>query len=151
MPSPFRHVELSLYADDTAVLVTSRLSVRQIPGDISVTQSGGWKNGGSPLISRRTPPCSLLRPVEASRNPDQPSHWVDTARYLGVILDTGATCSTHINHVRRKAAQRLRMLGSFQKRRSGLYKGMEFCCTSISSVLWWTTRSRLEVCCLIPI
>ena len=61
---------------------------------------------------RRTPPCSSLRPVEASRNPDQPIQWVDTARYLRVILDTGAIHSTHINHLRKKAAQRLGVLGS---------------------------------------
>ena len=71
-------------------------------------------------MSRRTPSCSSLRPAEASRNPGQPIQWVDTARYLGVILDTAATCSTHINHVRKKAAQRLGGLGTLQNRRSGL-------------------------------
>jgi hypothetical protein len=37
-----------------------------------------------------------------------------------VILNTGATCSTHINHVRKKAAQRLRVLRPLLNRRSGL-------------------------------
>jgi hypothetical protein len=70
-------------------------------------------------VSRRTPPRSSLRPIEASRKPDQPIQWVDTARYLGVVLDTGSTCSTHINNLRKKAAERLRVLGSLQNRRSG--------------------------------
>ena len=62
-------------------------------------------------MSQNNPPFSTLRPVEASRNLDQPIQWVDTARYLGVILDTWTTCSTHINHVRKKAAQSLGVLG----------------------------------------
>jgi hypothetical protein len=37
--------------------------------------------------------------------------WVDAARYLGVILDTRLTWSSHIDQVRKKAAQRLGVLG----------------------------------------
>ena len=50
----------------------------------------------------------------------QPIQWVDTARYLGMIHDSRLTWSSHIVQVRRKAAQRLRVLGSILHRRSGL-------------------------------
>ena len=57
------------------------------------------------------------RPVQLLGEPIQ---WVDTARYLGVILDTRMTWSPHIVQVRKKAAQRLGLLSSLLHRRSGL-------------------------------
>jgi hypothetical protein len=47
-------------------------------------------------------------------------HWVQTAHYLGVTLDTRLTWSPHVNQLRRKTAQRLDMLGPLRKRRSFL-------------------------------
>jgi len=41
----------------------------------------------------------------------EPIEWVETTRYLGVTLDTRFTWSPHIDHVRKRAAQRLGMLG----------------------------------------
>jgi hypothetical protein len=49
-----------------------------------------------------------------------PIQWVDTARYLGVTLDTRLTWSTHIDQMRKKAAKRLGVLGPLLNRRSGL-------------------------------
>jgi hypothetical protein len=46
--------------------------------------------------------------------------WVETARYLGVNLDTQLTWSAHVNQVGKKAAQRLGVLGPLLNRRSGL-------------------------------
>ena len=57
------------------------------------------------------------RPVQLLEKPIQ---WVDTARYLGVILDTRMTWSPHIVQVKKKAAQRLGLLSSLLHRRSGL-------------------------------
>jgi hypothetical protein len=57
------------------------------------------------------------RPVQFLREPIQ---WVQTARYLGVTLDTRLTWSEHVNQVRKKTAQRLGMLGPLLNRRSGL-------------------------------
>jgi hypothetical protein len=57
------------------------------------------------------------RPVQFLGEPIQ---WVDTARYLGVILDTRMTWSPHIVQIRKKAAQRLGLLSSLFHRRSGL-------------------------------
>jgi hypothetical protein len=46
--------------------------------------------------------------------------WVDTARYLGVTLDRRLTWSKHIDQVKKKAAQRLGILGPLLNRRSNL-------------------------------
>jgi hypothetical protein len=61
---------------------------------------------------------SRPRPVQLLGEPIQ---WVDTARYLGVILDKRMTWSPHIVQVKKKAAQRLGLLSSLLHRRSGLY------------------------------
>ena len=50
----------------------------------------------------------------------EPILWVDTARYLGVTVDTRLTWSSHINLARKKAAQRLGVLGRLLHRRTGL-------------------------------
>jgi hypothetical protein len=50
----------------------------------------------------------------------EPIQWVQTARYLGVTLDTQLTWSAHVNQVRKRAAQRLGMLGPLLNRRSVL-------------------------------
>jgi hypothetical protein len=60
---------------------------------------------------------SKPRPVQFLGEPIQ---WVDTARYLGVILDRRMTWSPHIVQVKKKAAQRLGLLSSLLHRRSGL-------------------------------
>jgi hypothetical protein len=46
----------------------------------------------------------------------EPIEWVETARYLGVTLETRLTWSAHVNLVRKKAAQRLVVLGPLLKR-----------------------------------
>jgi hypothetical protein len=61
---------------------------------------------------------SKPRPVQLLGKPIQ---WVDTARYLGVILDTRMTWSSHIVQVRKKAVQRLGLLSSLLHRRIGLF------------------------------
>jgi hypothetical protein len=50
----------------------------------------------------------------------EPIPWVNDARYLGVILDKRLTWLKHIDQVRKKAAQRLGILGPLLNRRSGL-------------------------------
>jgi hypothetical protein len=50
----------------------------------------------------------------------EPIEWVDTARYLGVTLDSLLPWLSHIVQVRKKASQRLGVLGCLLKRRSGL-------------------------------
>jgi hypothetical protein len=50
----------------------------------------------------------------------EPIEWGDTARYLGVTLDSRLTWRLHIVQVRKKASQRLCVLGPLLSRRSGL-------------------------------
>jgi hypothetical protein len=47
-------------------------------------------------------------------------HWDNTARFRGAIRDTRLTWSSPIEQVRKKAAQRLGVLGPLLNRRSGL-------------------------------
>jgi hypothetical protein len=89
------------------------------------------------------------RPVQFLGEPIQ---WVQTARYLGVTLDTRLTWSAHVNQVRKRAAQRLSVLGLLPNRRSGLsvrnvlllYKQpirpmMDYACPI------WRSTARIEV------
>ena len=57
------------------------------------------------------------RPVTLFR---EPIEWVDTARYLGVTLDTRLTWLPHIDQVRKRNAQRMGMLGPLLNRKSDL-------------------------------
>ena len=67
-------------------------------------QKAGWR------VSKPRPVQFLGKPIQ----------WVDTAHYLGMILDSRMTRSPHIVQVRNKAAQRLGLLGCLLHRRSGL-------------------------------
>jgi hypothetical protein len=60
---------------------------------------------------------SILDQFHCSGNPIV---WVETARYLGITLDKGLTWSSHVEQVRKKASQRLAVLGSLLNGRSGL-------------------------------
>jgi len=50
----------------------------------------------------------------------EPIEWVDKTRYLRVTLDTRLTGSTHIDQVRKRTAERMRMLGPVLNRKSDL-------------------------------
>jgi len=50
----------------------------------------------------------------------EPIEWVDTTRYLGVILDRLLTWSPHIDQVRKRTAQRMGMLVPDLNRKSDL-------------------------------
>lgn len=62
-------------------------------------------------------------------------HWVETAPFLGVTLDTQLTWSTHVDQVRKEAAQRIAMLALLLNRSSGLSIITGVCCISSSSDL----------------
>jgi hypothetical protein len=44
--------------------------------------------------------------------------WVEIARYLAVALDKRLTWSAHVNRVRKRAAEKLRVLGPLLKGRT---------------------------------
>jgi hypothetical protein len=128
MQSPSRHVELALYADDTAIIATSRqpaLLVKYLETYLSDLERWlrEWRiaindSQSSAMLFAKTgrriqnPPNSTLF--------GEPIQWVDVARYLGVTLDKRLNWSKHIDQVRKKAAQRLGILGTLLNRRSGL-------------------------------
>ena len=118
MPSPSHHVDLALYADDTAIITTSRkptflvsylesylndlqrwLSEWRIVINVSKSTAIIFARAGRRLIQPR--PVTLF---------DEPIKWVDNTRYLGVTLDKHITWSPHIDQVRKIPAQRMGML-----------------------------------------
>jgi hypothetical protein len=127
MPVPSRHVELALYADDTAIIATSRKSallIRYLEMYLSDLERWlrEWRiainvsKNNAILFAKAAWRIPRPRPVQFL---GEPIEWVDTARYLGVTLDSRLTWLPHIVDVRRKASQRLGVLGS-PNRRSGL-------------------------------
>jgi hypothetical protein len=128
LPPPSQHVELALYADDTAVIATSRkstllvsylesylndlqrwLSEWRIAINVSKSSAIIFARAGRRFIQHR--PITLC---------GEPIQWVESTRYLGVTLDKLHTWSPHVVQVRKKTAQRMGMLGPHQDRKSDL-------------------------------
>jgi hypothetical protein len=128
MPTPSHHVELALYADDTAIIATSRkptllvsylesylnnlqrwLSEWRIAINVSKSSAMIFARAGRRFIQPR--PVTLF---------GEPIEWVETTRYLGVTLDKRLTWSSHINQVTKKTSQRMGMLGPLLNRKSDL-------------------------------
>jgi hypothetical protein len=125
MPSTSHHVELPLYADDTAIIATSRkptllvsylesylndlqrwLSEWRIAINVSKNTAINFARAGRRFIQPR--PVTLF---------GEPIQSVDKTRYLWVTLDTRITCSPHIDQVRKKTSQRIGMLGPLLNRK----------------------------------
>jgi hypothetical protein len=126
MPSPSHHVELALYADDMAIIATSRkptLLVGYLESQLNDLQR--WMNewriainvskNTAIIFARAGRRFIQTRPVTFFGEPIQ---WVDTTRYLGVTPDTRLNLSPHIDQVRKKTAQRIGMLGPLLNRKS---------------------------------
>jgi hypothetical protein len=128
MPTPSHHVELALYADDTAVIATSKkptllvsymesylydlqrwLSEWRISINVSKSSAIIFARAGRRYIQPR--PVILF---------GEPIEWVDTIRYLGVTLENRLTWSPHITQVGKRTAQRMGLLGHVLNRRSEL-------------------------------
>jgi hypothetical protein len=120
MPSLSHHFELALYADDMAIIATSRkptllvsyleshlndlqrwLSEWRIAINVSKSTAIIFAHAGWRFIQPR--PVTLF---------GEQIEWVDTTRYLGETLDTRLIWSPHINQVRKRAAQRFGYAGS---------------------------------------
>jgi hypothetical protein len=82
----------------------------------------------------------------------EPIEWVDTAHYLGVTLDSRLSWRSHIVQVRKKASQRLGVLGSLLNRsglsiRNGvlLYKQLIRPMTDCACSIWsYAARSYVK-------
>jgi hypothetical protein len=87
-------------------------------------------------VSKSTEMPFTTRRIQRSRPIQflgEPIAWVETARYLGVTLDTRLSWSAYINQVGRKAAQRLGVLGPLVNRsnlsvRNGVLLYKQFIC-----------------------
>jgi hypothetical protein len=128
IPTPSRHVELAQYADDTALVATSR-SPSLLTGYLEAYLGRlerwlrDWRIAINVSKSAAVLFVKTLRLIQKPRAVQffrEPIQWVETARYLGVTLDTQLTWSAQVNRVGNKAAQRLGVLGPLLKRRSGL-------------------------------
>ena len=122
------HVELALYADDTATIATSSkptLLVSYLESYLNDLQRwlSDWR------IAINVTKSTAIIFARAGRRFIQPRpltlfgvpiEWVDTTRYLGVTLDKRLTWSPHIDQVRRRTAQRMGMLGPLLNRKSDL-------------------------------
>jgi hypothetical protein len=128
MRVPSRHVELALYEDNTAIIATSHKSPLLIMYfETYVSDLERWlrewriainvSKSNAMLFAKTVWPVPRPRPVQFL---GQPIEWADKARYLGVTLDSRLTWRPHIVQVRKKASQRLGVLGSLLNRRSCL-------------------------------
>jgi len=129
--APSHHVELALYADDTAIIATSRkptLLVSYLESYLNDLQRwlSEWRiainvtKSTAIIFARAGRRFIRPRPVTLFGEPIQ---WVETTRYLGVTLDKGLTWSPYIDQVRKKTAQRVGMLGHLLNRKSDLSVG----------------------------
>ena len=122
MPPPSHHVELALYAEDTAIIATSRKPTLLVSYLRSYLKNlkrwlSDWK------IAINVSKSTAIIFARAGRRFIQPRpiEWFDTTRYLEVSLDTRLTWSPHIDQVRKRNAQRMGMLGPVLNRKSDLY------------------------------
>jgi hypothetical protein len=155
MPTPLYHVELALYADNTAIIATSRkltLLVSFLKSYLIDLQwwLSEWRitiNISQSTVMIITWAVRCFIQAQALILFRESIHWVDTT-HLVVTLDTQLTWSPHIYQVRNKTAQGIGMLGALLNRRSDLsirngviaahplYDGLCVPC--------------MEVCCLHP-
>jgi hypothetical protein len=120
IPTPSRHVQLSQYADDTALVATSP-SPLLIVGylEACLGRMERWLRYWRTAINvSRSNAVLFVKVAIRIQKPrevqflGEPVQWVETARYLGMTLDTQLIWSAHVNQVGKKAAQRMDVLGS---------------------------------------
>jgi hypothetical protein len=121
---PSHHVDLTHYADDRAVIATSRkptLIVRYLESYLKDLQRwlSEWRialnvSKSNAIIFARAG-RRFIRPRQVTLF-GEPIEWVETTRYLGVTLDKRLTWSPHIVQVRKRTAQRMGTLGPLLNR-----------------------------------
>ena len=110
MPPPSHYVELALYADDTAIIASSRkptLLVSYLESYLNDLQRwlSEWRIAlnvsKSTAIIFEHARRRFIQPRSVTLF-GEPNEWVDTTRYLVVTLDTRLTWSPHIDQVRKE-------------------------------------------------
>jgi hypothetical protein len=127
-PSPSHQVELALYANDMAIIASSRKSTLLVSYlDAYLKELQRWlTEWGIAINVSKTTAIIFARAgrrfiqTRAVTLFGEPIEMDDTTRYLVVNLDTRLTWSPHIDQVGNGAAQRLGMLGPVLKRKSDL-------------------------------
>jgi hypothetical protein len=117
--TPSRHVELAQYADDTALAATPRSpSLLVVYLEAYLGRLERWLRDWRKAVKVSKSIAVLF--VKAARRVQKPRpvdffgeliQWTETARHLGVTLDTQLTWSAHVNQLGKKAAQILGELG----------------------------------------
>jgi hypothetical protein len=121
-------VQLAQYTDDTALIATScdpSLLIANLEAYLGRLELWlrNWRIANSVSYSTAVLFAEAVRrarqstPVQFLREQIQ---WVQTARCLGVTLDTQLTWTAPVHQVRKKAAQRLGMRGPLLNRKIGL-------------------------------
>jgi hypothetical protein len=114
MPSPSRNFELALYADDTAVIATSRiptLLVTYLESYLNDIQRwlSEWRiaknvsKSSAKIIARAGRRFIQQRPVTLF---GEPIEWVKTTRYLRATLDKRPTWSPHTLQVTKRTVKK---------------------------------------------
>ena len=122
IPSPSHHVELPFYADDMAIIATSRkatLGVSYLESYLNNLQRwlGSWRiainvsKSTAIIFARAGRRFIRPRPVTLF---GEPIEWVENTRYLGVTLDKCIASSSLINEFRNKTSQRMSILGALR-------------------------------------
>jgi hypothetical protein len=128
IPAPSQHVELALYADDTAVIATYRkptLFVSCLELELSDLQR--WLNEWRIAINVSKSSAMIfaqdgrrfIQPRLVSLF-GEPIKWADTTRYLEVTLGKRLIWYPHIDQVRKRTAQMMGLLGPLLNRKSEL-------------------------------
>jgi hypothetical protein len=131
IPTPSRHVQLAQYADDAALIATSRnpsLLIGYLEAYLGTLELWlqDWRITINVSRSTAVLFAKAARPVQQPTSLHflgEPIEWCEIARYPGDTLDMRLTWSVHVNQVRKKSAQRLGKLGPLVNRRSGLSVG----------------------------
>ena len=117
MPIPLHHLKLALYADDTAIMPTSRkptllISYSYLESYLNEIQR--WLSEGRIAINVSKSTALIFAPAgrrfiqsRPVTHVGEPIEWVYNTRYLGVTLDKGLNWSLHMDQVRKKTAQRM--------------------------------------------
>jgi hypothetical protein len=127
-PTPSQLIELALYADDSAIVATSRKPTQLLSYLESYIQilprcMSEWRMFIN--VSRSTSKISvrdgrrLVQPQTVMLF-GEPIKWVDTSLYMELTQDTRLTWSPHIDQARKKAVQWNSMFGYILNRRSDL-------------------------------